>query len=142
MYVSSQYQWQWQYYQISTESIPLSSRECFLFPEFCLWLNFVDACSSFWVVHLHYMRIFSSIVSLLLTRIDHLTLSWNSWINMALHFSSIPWFMWLVSTEFPQFMCLVSTEFPISLDNTFPSIQWVLNAYSQHEGETCGGIGK
>ena len=101
------------------------------FRSFCLWLNFVDACSSFWVVYLHYMCICYGIVTLSLTQTDYRTLSRNSWVSLALHFRGNPRFMWLVSTEFP-----------ISLDGTFPSIHRILNAYSQHDGETCGGIGK
>ena len=97
----------------------------------CLWLNFVDVCSSFWVVHLHYMCICYGIITLSITQRDSPMLSRNSWTNVALHFWGIPQFMWLVSTEFP-----------INLDSTFPSIQWILNAYPQHEGETCAGIGK
>ena len=89
------------------------------FRSFCMWLNFVDACSSFWVVHLRYMRICSNIVTLSLTGTDSPTLTRNSWTNVALHSKGIPQFMWLVSTEFP-----------ISLDSTFPSIHWILNAYS------------
>ena len=83
----------------------------------CLWLNFVDVCSSFWVVHLHYMCICYGIITLSITQRDSPMLSRNSWTNVALHFWGIPQFMWLVSTEFP-----------INLDSTFPSIQWILNA--------------
>ena len=55
------------------------------FWSFCLWLNFVDACSSFWVVHLHYMCICYGIVTLSLTQTDSRTLSRNSWVSLALH---------------------------------------------------------